>query len=119
MSSGPEAASAAASPAEVLTWTAPSGVPATGYTVEFPFLDKALLGNDDTLLPLYRRVVPPDLRGLHEFCVLPVRVQHDLQVGAFDVLHRIIMHAPVTAHRMDRDDVRMMEHPQGTPGPFD
>jgi hypothetical protein len=40
-------------------------IAATGYTVEFPFLDKGLLGNQDTLLPLYRRVVPPDLRGLY------------------------------------------------------
>lgn len=40
-------------------------IAATGYTVEFPFLDPALLGNKDTLLPLYKRVVPPDLPGLY------------------------------------------------------
>ncbi len=40
-------------------------IAATGYTVEFPFLDRALLGNNDTLLPLYKRVVLPDLPGLY------------------------------------------------------
>lgn len=40
-------------------------IAATGYTVEFPFLDSSLLGNDDTKLPLYKRVVPPDLPGLY------------------------------------------------------
>ena len=40
-------------------------IAATGYTVEFPFLDRATLGNEDTLLPLYKRVVPPDLPGLY------------------------------------------------------
>lgn len=36
---------------------------ATGYSVEFPLLEPALLGNQDTILPLYKRVVPPDLPG--------------------------------------------------------
>ncbi len=40
-------------------------IAATGYTVEFPFLDPALLGNNDTVLPLYKRVVPPNLPGLY------------------------------------------------------
>lgn len=40
-------------------------IAATGYSVEFPFLDPALLGNQDTILPLYKRVVPPDLSGLY------------------------------------------------------
>ena len=40
-------------------------IAATGYTVEFPFIEKELLKNDDTVLPLYRRVVPPDLSGLY------------------------------------------------------
>jgi dimethylaniline monooxygenase (N-oxide forming) len=40
-------------------------IAATGYTVKFPFLESARLGNDDTLLPLYNRVVPPDLPGLY------------------------------------------------------
>jgi hypothetical protein len=40
-------------------------IAASGYTVEFPFLDRDLLGNDDTKLPLYKRVVPPDLPGLY------------------------------------------------------
>lgn len=40
-------------------------IAATGYSVEFPFLDPALLGNQDTLLPLYLRVVPPDLPHLY------------------------------------------------------
>jgi dimethylaniline monooxygenase (N-oxide forming) len=40
-------------------------IAATGYSVAFPFLDSSLLGNQDTVLPLYRRVVPPDLPGLY------------------------------------------------------
>jgi dimethylaniline monooxygenase (N-oxide forming) len=40
-------------------------IAATGYSVEFPFLDPSLLGNQDTLLPLHKRVVPPDLPGLY------------------------------------------------------
>jgi hypothetical protein len=40
-------------------------IAATGYSVEFPFLDPSLLGNQDTLLPLYKRVVPPELPGLY------------------------------------------------------
>lgn len=40
-------------------------IAATGYSVEFPFLDPSKLGNNDTILPLYRRVVPPDLPGLY------------------------------------------------------
>jgi dimethylaniline monooxygenase (N-oxide forming) len=72
-------------------------IAATGYTVEFPFLDKALLGNDDTLLPLYRRVVPPDLRGLYfvgyfnlDWASNPVYEQQaiwarDIELGACDL----------------------------------
>ena len=40
-------------------------IAATGYTVTFPFLDPELIGNDDTRLPLYKRVVPPDRPGLY------------------------------------------------------
>jgi cation diffusion facilitator CzcD-associated flavoprotein CzcO len=40
-------------------------IAATGYSVEFPFLESSLLGNQDTILPLYKRVVPPDLPGLY------------------------------------------------------
>ncbi len=40
-------------------------IAATGYSVEFPFLDSDLLKNKDTILPLYKRVVPPDLPGLY------------------------------------------------------
>ena len=40
-------------------------VAATGYTVDFPFLDSDLISHDDTRLPLYARVVPPDQPGLY------------------------------------------------------
>ncbi|MBY8875765.1 NAD(P)-binding domain-containing protein [Micromonospora sp. PLK6-60] len=36
----------------------------TGYRVELPFLDPALLGGDPEALPLYRHVFHPDLPGL-------------------------------------------------------
>jgi cation diffusion facilitator CzcD-associated flavoprotein CzcO len=39
---------------------------ATGYRITFPFLDPGLIGGgDDNRVALYRRVVPPDLRGLY------------------------------------------------------
>jgi hypothetical protein len=40
-------------------------IAATGYTVDFPFLDSDLISHDDTRLPLYARVVPPDRPGLY------------------------------------------------------
>jgi dimethylaniline monooxygenase (N-oxide forming) len=40
-------------------------VAATGYTVTFPFLDPGFIGQDDTRLPLYKRVVPPEHPGLY------------------------------------------------------
>jgi len=72
-------------------------IAATGYSVEFPFLDPALLGNQDTILPLYRRVVPPDLRGLYfvgyfnlDWASNPVYEQQaiwirDIELGACDL----------------------------------
>jgi hypothetical protein len=40
-------------------------IAATGYTVDFPFLAPDLIGNNDTRLPLYKRVIPPDHPGLY------------------------------------------------------
>jgi dimethylaniline monooxygenase (N-oxide forming) len=37
----------------------------TGYKISFPFLDEALIGADDTQIPLYHRIVPPKLPGLY------------------------------------------------------
>lgn len=37
---------------------------ATGYRIEFPFLDPSLLDPSDNVLRLYQRVVPPHLPGL-------------------------------------------------------
>jgi cation diffusion facilitator CzcD-associated flavoprotein CzcO len=37
----------------------------TGYRIRFPFLDEALVPTADNHVPLYRRVVPPDLPGLY------------------------------------------------------
>ena len=36
----------------------------TGYKITFPFFDKDLLDAPDNRIPLYRRVVPPELPGL-------------------------------------------------------
>lgn len=72
-------------------------IAATGYSVEFPFLDTALLGNQDTILPLYKRVVPPDLPGLYfvgyfnlDWASNPVYEQQaiwarDIELGACDL----------------------------------
>jgi hypothetical protein len=72
-------------------------IAATGYSVEFPFLDPALLGNQDTILPLYKRVVPPDLSGLYfvgyfnlDWASNPVYEQQaiwirDIELGACDL----------------------------------
>ncbi len=38
---------------------------ATGYHVRFPFLPATLLDPQGTAVPLYRRIVPPGLRGLY------------------------------------------------------
>ena len=40
-------------------------IAATGYSVEFPFIEQSKLQNNDTVLPLYKRVVPPDMPGLY------------------------------------------------------
>ena len=37
----------------------------TGYKITFPFFDSDLLDAPDNRIPLYRRVVHPDLRGLY------------------------------------------------------
>jgi dimethylaniline monooxygenase (N-oxide forming) len=37
----------------------------TGYRIRFPFLDDAVVPTADNHVPLYRRVVPPDLPGLY------------------------------------------------------
>jgi dimethylaniline monooxygenase (N-oxide forming) len=38
----------------------------TGYKISFPFLDYSVAGADAKLIPLYQRVIPPALPGLHE-----------------------------------------------------
>jgi hypothetical protein len=38
---------------------------ATGYRISFPFLSPALLRPDGMTLPLYRRIVPPEVPGLY------------------------------------------------------
>ena len=38
---------------------------ATGYRVTFPFLDPALIAAQDNDLPLWKRMVHPDLPGLY------------------------------------------------------
>jgi hypothetical protein len=40
-------------------------IAATGYTVAFPFMADDVIGNEDTRLPLYKRVVPPERPGLY------------------------------------------------------
>ena len=37
----------------------------TGYKISFPFLDEALIGAEDGQIPLYHRIVPPQLPGLY------------------------------------------------------
>jgi len=37
----------------------------TGYRITFPFLDRSVFAADDNHVPLYRRVVPPERRGLY------------------------------------------------------
>jgi dimethylaniline monooxygenase (N-oxide forming) len=37
----------------------------TGYKMSFPFLNEAAIGSYGKQIPLYRRVVPPDLPGLY------------------------------------------------------
>lgn len=43
---------------------------ATGYQVSFPFLDRSLVDPQDNRLPLYKRVVHPDLPGLYFIALL-------------------------------------------------
>ena len=45
-------------PADLIVW-------ATGYRVTFPFLDPALIAARDNDLPLWKRMVHPDLPGLY------------------------------------------------------
>ena len=45
-------------PADLIVW-------ATGYRVTFPFLDPALIAAQDNDLPLWKRMVHPDLPGLY------------------------------------------------------
>ena len=45
-------------PADLIVW-------ATGYRVTFPFLDPALIAAKDNDLPLWKRMVHPDLPGLY------------------------------------------------------
>lgn len=66
-------------------------IAATGYTVSFPFLEPGVLGNEDTRLPLYKRVVPPDHRGLYfigyfniDWASNPVYEQQSLFVAAIE-----------------------------------
>jgi hypothetical protein len=87
-------------------------IAATGYTVGFPFLDPELIGNDDTHLPLYKRVVPPEHRGLYligyfnlDWASNPVYERQaswvaDIEVGNCDLPDRDTMWADVRA----RDD---------------
>ena len=37
----------------------------TGYKISFPFLDPAVTGTEDSEIPLYHRVVPPERPGLY------------------------------------------------------
>lgn len=66
-------------------------IAATGYTVSFPFLEPGLLGEEDTRLPLYKRVVPPEHRGLYfigyfniDWASNPVYEQQALLVAAIE-----------------------------------
>jgi dimethylaniline monooxygenase (N-oxide forming) len=84
-------------------------IAATGYTVAFPFLDPALIGNDDTHLPLYKRVVPPEHRGLYligyfnlDWASNPVYERQaswvaDIELGRCDLPDRDAMWADVKA----------------------
>lgn len=65
--------------------TLPGWMPwwATGYKVSFPFLDESLLSAPNNELPLYKRVVHPQLPGLYFVGLLqpvgaspPVRGDH-------------------------------------------
>jgi dimethylaniline monooxygenase (N-oxide forming) len=38
---------------------------ATGYTIEFPFLDQTVVSVEDNRVDLYKRIVPPDWPGLY------------------------------------------------------
>ena len=38
---------------------------ATGYNISFPFLGDDLIAVEDNVVPLYKRVVPPDVPGLY------------------------------------------------------
>lgn len=84
-------------------------IAATGYTVAFPFLDEGLIGNDDTRLPLYKRVIPPDHPGLYfvgyfniDWASIPVYEQQalwvaDIETGRCGLPGRHAMWADVRA----------------------
>jgi dimethylaniline monooxygenase (N-oxide forming) len=99
-------------------------IAATGYTVDFPFLDRDLISHDDTRLPLYKRVVPPDQSGLYfigyfniDWASLPVYEEQarwvaDLENGTCSLPSREQMWADVHAreqaiHRKFLDSPRM------------
>jgi Flavin-binding monooxygenase-like len=45
---------------------------ATGYRISLPFLSPSLVGIRGTALPLYRRIVAPDLPGLYFIVMVDV-----------------------------------------------
>ncbi len=86
----------------------------TGYKITFPFFDPDLLEAPDNRIPLYRRVVHPDLPGLYFIglvqplgAIMPIAEAQsewvaDLLEGAAELPNRRRMHRVI-----DREDARM------------
>jgi dimethylaniline monooxygenase (N-oxide forming) len=86
----------------------------TGYKITFPFFDANLLAAPDNRIPLYRRVVHPDLPGLYFIglvqplgAIMPIAEAQsewvaDLLEGRAELPNRRRMHRVI-----DREDLRM------------
>jgi cation diffusion facilitator CzcD-associated flavoprotein CzcO len=77
---------------------------ATGYRVDFPFIPMEVLVAKDNVLPLYRKVVHPDLDGLYFVGLIqPVGAIMPLAEQQAEWVSRLIEGAPLpTAHEMAR-----------------
>lgn len=88
---------------------------ATGYRIAFPFLDPSLIGDtEDNRIPLFRRVVPPELHNLYFVgllqplgAIMPLAEAQSEWIA--DVLEgKAALAAPEEMARViERDDARM------------
>jgi cation diffusion facilitator CzcD-associated flavoprotein CzcO len=96
---------------------------ATGYRISFPFLSPALLRPDGMTLPLYRRIVPPEVPGLYFIGLvdaptglLPVVERQsawlaDVLTGRLALPDRATMHAAADAAEPRTRERFPREHP--------